>query len=259
MKLHPLLFTSTVLFRSIFAAPSPAKGNGGTFNQYTRPPAAQAGVAKYFNEPGGTVELSHYDVRYYQGKPVSYEERVDSLSHLIRAYLMTFRERNIETWVAHGTLLGWWWNGKIMPWDWDLDTQVMVSTLAWLGENLNMTVHNYTAVASDGSESQRQYLLDVNPNYVDRTYGNGMNIIDARWIDIRNGLFIDITGLSETRLTRQPGVWSCKNHHRYRTTDLYPLRETMFEGVPALVPYAFNKVLTDEYSKKALTKTFHEG
>ena len=33
---------------------------------------------------------------------------------MIRAYLDYFRENNLETWLAHGTLLGWWWNGKVM-------------------------------------------------------------------------------------------------------------------------------------------------
>ncbi|PBP23944.1 hypothetical protein BUE80_DR005048 [Diplocarpon rosae] len=163
---------------------------------------------KYFHEPGGGDDLGHYDLRYYSGAPVTYEQRGETLYHLIRSYLSVFRERNIETWVAHGTLLGWWWNGRIMPWDWDLDTQ---------------------------------------------------NVIDARWIDVRNGLFIDITGLSETNPQAQPGVWSCKNYHRYRTSDLYPLRETEFEGVPALVPYSFDRILKQEYSAKVLTNTRHEG
>ena len=147
-----------------------------------------------------------------------------------------------------------------MPWDWDLDVQVSASTLTWLGENLNMTMHNYTSPGLDGGEEvHKEYLLDVNPNIVERVRGDGMNVIDARWIDVTNGLFIDITGLSETNPSAQPGVWSCKNFHRYRTRDLYPLRETVFEGVPALVPYSFDKILTEEYSARALTKTFHEG
>ena len=122
-----------------------------------------------------------------------------------------------------------------------------------------MTIHNYKSVGDDGTEVNRDYLLDINPNNVDRVRGDGMNVIDARWIDVRNGLFIDITGLSETNPSTQPGVWSCKNFHRYRTRDLYPLRETVFQGVPALVPYAFDKILTEEYSARALTKTYHEG
>ncbi|PQE12875.1 mannosylphosphate transferase protein [Rutstroemia sp. NJR-2017a BBW] len=214
---------------------------------------------KYFHEPGGNEVLGHYDIRYFNGQPVTDEQKVESLQYLIRSYLITFRERNIETWIAHGTLLGWWWNGKIMPWDWDLDTQVSAATLTWLGENMNMTMHNYTTVAEDGSEVHRDYLLDVNPNIVERVRGDGMNVIDARWIDTSNGLFIDITGLAETNPSSQPGIWSCKNYHRYRTRDIYPLRETEFEGVPALVPYSFDRVLTDEYSPRALTKTLHQG
>jgi hypothetical protein len=222
-------------------------------------PGPPAPNTKYFHEPGANDILGHYDIRYYKGDPVTYEERTDSLHHLIRSYLVSFRERNIETWIAHGTLLGWWWNGKIMPWDWDLDVQVSAATLTWLGENLNMTMHNYTAFNEDGSELRREYLLDINPNHVERVRGDGQNVIDARWIDVRNGLFIDITGLSETNPQAQPGVWSCKNFHRYKTRDLYPLRESVFEGVPALVPYSFDRILTLEYSARALTKTYHEG
>jgi hypothetical protein len=173
-----------------------------------RPPVAAAGAnfqqdidTKYFHEPGQSDELSHYDIRYYAGSAVSYEERGDALHHLIRSYLTVFRERNIETWIAHGTLLGWWWNGKIMPWDWDLDVQVSASTLSWLGENLNMTRHKYTIINPDGTEATREYLLDINPHHTERIRGDGQNVIDARWIDVRNGLFVDITGLSEVNLS----------------------------------------------------------
>ncbi|TVY82472.1 Protein MNN4 [Lachnellula suecica] len=251
------LFTLGALLLPAFAAPSEVIEE--------RDPMTRQGKShqkpvdtKYFHEPGGNDELGHYDIRYFK-ESVSYEERGDTLHHLIRSYLTVFREKNIETWVAHGTLLGWWWNGKIMPWDWDLDTQVSASTLTWLGENLNMTFHNYNWTNEDGTEGQREFLLDVNPNSAERVRGDGMNVIDARWIDVRNGLFIDITGLSETNPSMQPGIWSCKNFHRYRTRDLYPLRETVFEGVPALVPYSFDKILTEEYSARALTKTSHEG
>lgn len=67
---------------------------------------------KYFHEPGGGDLMGHYDSRFYHGI-VSYEERTDTLTHMIRAYLNFFRENGMETWIAHGTLLGWWWNGKV--------------------------------------------------------------------------------------------------------------------------------------------------
>lgn len=146
-----------------------------------------------------------------------------------------------------------------MPWDWDLDVQVSAATLNHLADRWNMTIHNYTSTGLNGTEIYREYLLDVNPHLVDRGRGDGQNVIDARFVDVRNGLFIDITGLSELNPRKMPGVWFCKNLHRYRTRELYPLRETEFEGVRALVPFSFDKVLTAEYSARALTKTYHEG
>ncbi|KAI0806436.1 LicD family-domain-containing protein [Xylaria sp. FL0064] len=253
---------------------------------------------KYFHEPGWDLESGHYDARYFHGK-VPYEQHRPALRHLIRSYLTTFRALGVETWLAHGSLLGWWWNGKIMPWDYDLDVQVSVATLSFLGERYNRSTHEYeyeidededqgahfildyntsppTAIAttlsldngtdtddsSSGGEDRgeenatttvkKTYLLDINPHHGALTKGNGANIIDARWIDTSNGMFIDITGLRERDIERSPGIWSCKNNHRYRTAELWPLRRTEFEGVEAWIPYAFDKVLTDEYGPKSL-------
>lgn len=143
-----------------------------------------------------------------------------------------------------------------LPWDWDLDTQVSGATLHYLGQNFNQSVHHYV---SDDGKIKRDFLLDVNPWIWERERGDGMNVIDARWIDKRNGLFIDITGLSETHPDTSPAVWSCKNYHRYRTSDLYPMRESVFEGVPAKIPYAYDKILTEEYQQKALVVTEFAG
>ncbi|KAI1006475.1 hypothetical protein K3495_g1747 [Podosphaera aphanis] len=214
---------------------------------------------KYFHEPGGNNDLDHYDARFFTGV-VSDEVRINSLEYLIRSYLTIFHELQIETWIAHGTLLGWWWNGKILPWDWDLDTQVTATTLTWLSENLNMTTHNYSFTEDDdGTLVSRQYLIDVNSKHVERVHGDGQNVIDARWIDVRNGLFVDITGLSETEPELHPDVWSCKNGHHYATRELFPLRLSIFEGVYAKVPFMFDLILTQEYSSHALNDTEYIG
>jgi len=290
----------------------------------TEPPqpltlALRAKQTKYFHEPGFDAESGHYDARYFQGK-VPYEEHRPALRHLIRSYLTTFKALGIETWLAHGSLLGWWWNGRIMPWDYDLDVQVSVATLRFLAERYNRSTHehyisidypdasssssssdsglkaqspeleprstsasasafeltksnsnsnsnsnqeNHAGESKESKESKKKikktYLLDVNPHYDDLTKGNGANIIDARWIDTSNGMFIDITGVRERERERAPGVWSCKNNHRYRTAELWPLRRTEFEGVEAWIPYAFDKVLTDEYGAKCLVTTEWAG
>lgn len=67
---------------------------------------------KYFHEPGDDDILGHYDVRFFR-EPVDDAERAETLTHMIRAYLSFFNEKQLDTWIAHGTLLGWWWNGKV--------------------------------------------------------------------------------------------------------------------------------------------------
>ena len=70
------------------------------------------GWPKYFHEPGGSDLANHYDSRYEHGI-LSYEAKQDTQVHMMRAYLDFFRKNEMETWLAHGTLLGWWWNGKV--------------------------------------------------------------------------------------------------------------------------------------------------
>lgn len=279
-----LSFTTALLAAVASAAPSPAPveeraveerspATGGTRKQsseeYThreKTDARDAGsTTKYFHEPGSDDILGHYDSRYFK-EVVDYDVRTDTLHHLMRSYLLFFREKGLETWIAHGTLLGWWWNGQILPWDWDIDTQVSGETLAYMAAHLNRTTYHYSSDSytssthiARGEVVQRDYLLDVNPWSWQRSRGDGMNIIDARWIDLRNGLYIDITGLSELSPGEEPGIWTCKNKHRYRTRDLYPMRESVYEGVPAKIPYAYDKILLEEYREKALVLTEYEG
>ncbi|KAI1825333.1 LicD family-domain-containing protein [Xylaria intraflava] len=253
-----------------------AKNKGG---KEKKPAKSGSHEQKYFHEPGWDAESGHYDARYFRGK-VPYEQHRPALRHLIRSYLTTFKELGVETWLAHGSLLGWWWNGRIMPWDYDLDVQVSVATLSFLGERYNRSIHEYeydydvdvdgdldvdvdksSSNSSEGvnTKVKKAYLLDINPHYIALTKGNGANVIDARWIDTSNGMFIDITGLRERNVERFPGIWSCKNNHRYRTAELWPLRRTEFEGVEAWIPYEFDKVLTDEYGTKSLVTTEWAG
>lgn len=215
---------------------------------------------KYFHEAGGTMELGHYDKRYFKDK-VPYDRHRLVLRDLIRSYLTVCHSRGIETWLAHGTLLGWWWNGQIMPWDYDLDVQVSNATLYTMGDSMNRTMHVFNRtqtpaeiLANETHVAQTTYLLDVNPHHGELTRGDGMNIIDARWIDMDNGMYIDITGLRERELQR-PGEWTCKNRHRYATQDLWPLRLSEFEGVPARVPYSFEKILKKEYGDGSIANT----
>lgn len=249
-----LLLLAPVLDASSAHRPSPAevalaKRRAGTES------------TKYFNEAGTSLELGHYDKRYFHGK-VPYDQHRLVLRDLIRSYLTVCDAHGLETWLAHGTLLGWWWNGQVMPWDYDLDVQVANETLFVMADTLNRTEHVFNRTQTFAQEmsnetttsTQATYLLDVNPHHVELTRGDWSNIIDARWIDMDNGMYIDITGLRE-REKRRPGDWSCKNKHRYATQDLWPLRVSEFEGVPARVPQAFQRILTEEYGDDSVVDT----
>jgi len=69
---------------------------------------------KYFDEPRGKG-LHHYDARYFRGQ-VSPEKRSETLSELIVAFLDIMDSEGIVVWLAHGTLMGWYWNGHPLPW-----------------------------------------------------------------------------------------------------------------------------------------------
>ena len=154
-----------------------------------------------------------------------------------------------ETWIIHGTLLGWWWNRKSLPWDSDVDVQMTATTVGFLASYYNMTVHMY---------KRKQYMLEINPRYTDGSFEDKLNVIDGRWIDMQTGLFIDITAVRVKAGTRGE-VLASKDKHEESTWDLFPLRESLFEGMPVKVPYNYVELLQREYGRKALTTLEHSG
>ena len=149
-----------------------------------------------------------------------------------------------ETWLAHGTLLGWFWGKKIMPWDNDLDVQMRCGDLDKLFKQQGQT-----------SNIEGGFYLDINPHYsVSRPLKE--NKIDARLIDQATGKFIDITCLFATSW---PGTLSCKQPHTFREADIFPLRTTEFEDSPAKVPASFYKILGKEYTQRALFNKNFKG
>lgn len=44
---------------------------------------------------------------------LEYEDQRTNLTSLIQSYLSTMADLGAETWIIHGTLMGWWWNRKV--------------------------------------------------------------------------------------------------------------------------------------------------
>lgn len=166
---------------------------------------------KYFHE---STFHPHYDGRFASSE-VAVTERLPHLTALMQTFLSTMSDIGAETWIMHGTLLGWFWNQKILPWDSDIDVQVSEPTIAFLAKYYNMTEYHYTL---PGVKNGRTYLLEVNPHYIYRDQADKLNVIDARWIDTENGLFIDISTVRPDLKKREEGVEGalmCKDKHHY--------------------------------------------
>lgn len=139
-----------------------------------------------------------------------------------------------------------------------------------------MTEHHFEI---PGVEGGRTYLLEINPNYVIRSTDDKLNVIDARWIDTSSGLFIDITAVrkdDDRRERGDPGALMCKDGHRFdvngaqttgttwqltslQETEIFPLRNSYFEGVPVKIPFEYVRLLKKEYGSKSMTATTFQG
>ncbi len=166
---------------------------------------------KYFHE---STFHPHYDGRFGM-KVLGVEERLPHLTDLIRTFLATAADIGIEVWLMHGSLLGWWWNQKILPWDSDIDVQVSEPTIAFLAKYYNMTEYRFRL---PGNRKGRTYLMEINPRYTNGTTADKLNVIDARWIDTDTGLFIDISTVRANHTARVLGIKGalmCKDKHHY--------------------------------------------
>ncbi|KAL2755107.1 hypothetical protein ACRALDRAFT_1064822 [Sodiomyces alcalophilus JCM 7366] len=208
---------------------------------------------KYFHESSFHF---HYDGRFADHPIVDQDEQKRALKVLVQTYLATFRDLGIETWLMHGTLLGWWWNQQILPWDTDADVMITEPSIYRLAANYNMTTYyfEYPAVPNG-----RTFQLEINPHYTTRDDSDKLNVVDARWIDMENGLFIDITTARyDLDHSEGEGVLVCKDGHQFRDTYLFPLLDTTFEGVAVKVPFRYEEMLESEYGEQALIrKRFH--
>lgn len=213
------------------------------------------------NDPGW-----HYDWRFFNGG-LKYkrngwnEQELDVrtgiiLERLLRNWFRFTQEKGFASWVMHGLLLSWYWNGLMFPFDNDIDVQMPVEDLVRLGE-----YYNQTLVIEDVNEGYGKFLVDVGTFIHNRDISKQANHIDARFIDVDTGIYIDITGLSvseasipeeytNTELFSPNGDYVSINDRRkhfYTHEQLSPLKYTMLSGIPAHIPNQITKRLRFEY------------
>ncbi|KAJ3127689.1 hypothetical protein HK098_005925 [Nowakowskiella sp. JEL0407] len=194
---------------------------------------------KYFHESTGRPGLQ--DSRYVVKLPTREGNwKRETEIELIDAWLELAETNGILTWMAHGTLLSWFWGRSLFPWDKDSDFQIDASQLPELWKLNNTFTDN------------GRFFLDINPNSVYRTYNRqDVNRIDARVIDTLTGMYLDITALSKSKPNFK---WVyCKSPHYYSYEDIYPLSLTVLEGIKILRPNKVVEMLEKEYKVKGTT------
>ena len=194
------------------SSPQPLPPMPGTYQYFTEINFA------YSTHKFGAI--SHCDPRFAPSQPPSLEETRRTLFGLMKSYAATMKDLRAETWIAHGTLLGWYWNQKFLPWDNDIDLQMASVTLANLVHH-NMTEYSYTVA---GEHTPRTYLLDINPHYKIASTRDVANKIDGRWIDTTNGKYIDITAVHVSTgkpeyISSDQGVLFSKDGHQYEVRN----------------------------------------
>lgn len=161
--------------------------------------------------------VSHCDTRFAPKQQPDDDEIRQTLKALLESYISTMGDLSVSTWLAHGPLIGWYWNRKLLPWDTDIDVHVSEEGIEVLARSFNMTEYSYPVPPG---RTARTYLLDINPHYSIVSEKDVANRIDARWIDTTNGKFIDITAVHRNGRDsdggRQLGTLFCKDGHRYK-------------------------------------------
>ncbi|KAG2733666.1 hypothetical protein G9P44_003191 [Scheffersomyces stipitis] len=237
--------------------------------------------AKIFQSERNFAIGAHYDWRFFNGVVNNKPKHQPALHQLIQAWFRFTNSQDITTWIAHGTLLSWYWDGMSFPWDNDSDVQMPIDQLHKLSRNFNQTL-----IIDIGNDPVTQeirygrYFIDCGSFLSSRERGNSNNFIDARFIDVDTGLYVDITGLAVSRtpspgrydgfltreLARTPGnsdvsefmrndflqVYNCRNNHFSRLADLSPLKLSMHEGEYAYLPNQVELALSTEYGEKSI-------
>ncbi|ODV64748.1 hypothetical protein HYPBUDRAFT_145585 [Hyphopichia burtonii NRRL Y-1933] len=224
----------------------------------------------------------HYDWRFFNGA-LNYDSvgwtqselivRTNIiLDRLLRNWNRFAEEKGIVTWIMHGPLLSWYWDGLMFPFDVDIDIQMPMIELARLAKDYNQTL-----VLEDPTEGYGKFLIDVGTYIHNRDISQNSNHIDARFVDVDSGIYIDITALAKSKANTpeeynnnalvninkgfnddQIEIYNDRRKHFYTLEQLSPLKYSLIGGVPVYVPLTITDRLIFEYSKGLSSYEFRD-
>jgi phosphorylcholine metabolism protein LicD len=185
---------------------------------------------KFFKEPRGKP---HYDKRYFR-RVYSHKKIQDKLRIMYCVLIQFLDKYNVKCWLGFGTLLGYYRDKDIIPWDDDIDVSMMFDDLFKLPKQETL---------------DNTYLWEVNPN-VKPFKRDRNNTVSARLICMKTGIFVDVFAnyIHGDKITdSEKNTWKVK--------DVFPLIETDFLGCSAYIPNNIKQVLIDYYGDISIPKS----
>ena len=203
---------------------------------------------------------SHHTSFPFFRRYISSKERQSVIQHMVRAWFKFSETSGVNTWVNYGSLLGWVYNGVNLPWDTDVDIQIPIKQLDQLSKRFNNTL-----ITENPKDGNAKYLFEVSPTYTRQ--GNGRNFIDARFIEVNTGLYIDISVLAHTNdqppeslmtsMNKDERLQSipvhCKNWNWHLLDEILPIRHTFFEDSSVYIPHNILSILLRKYGLDSFT------
>lgn len=187
---------------------------------------------KFFNEVKG---YPHLDSRY--GTLKEYFSKED-LVNTLKFFSQYCKDRNIKPIIMHGSLIGLYFNNDMLPWDDDIDIILTGTCISKL--------KNY---------EDSNFLIEINPNWKNRSKKDKNNIIDARVINKNSGVFIDITFFNDYYSNGVRKV-TAKDKHIYNYNDIHPIKKSTFCGINVYIPFNVEKCLIQEYGKNVILSRY---
>jgi phosphorylcholine metabolism protein LicD len=175
----------------------------------------------------------HLDARYGI-KNITADEIQNTLRKLLKHFSEHCEKIGIQPILMYGTLIGHYFNKKMLPWDDDIDLILLEDSVSKL-KNVD---HD-------------EFIIEINPNSADRSIKDTPNVIDARVISKTNGVFIDITFLYGEDILK------AKDQNIYSEDDILPLKKDVFEESGFYVPNNVKKCLVQRYGEKVLLPSFN--
>lgn len=248
--------------------------------------------AKFLRSDKGRLLGDHHDWRFFDVITLHSDRQVVALHRLLKNYLHFCRAHGLVTWIAHGLLLLWYWNGMAFPWDADIDVQMPLRDLHRLGRRFNQTlVVESVAHDVEGDSAKMEFgglgafFVDVGSSITHRNRGNGKNNIDARFIDVHTGLYVDITGLAVSSQkapdryglkgtyeadadggddavfahNQRARLYNCRNLHFVLLEEISPLVVAGVQNQVSYVPRQFSMALDHEYGVKSMMSRKFKG